>query len=154
MLRRTRREDGAAAVEFAIVLPLLLVFLALVAPLVQFGYEYMVLQRAASHGVRYASRADVNPRVVEGGPTRRPSVDEVAQFVSDSANGRVAANQVTVTPNPRLALPGELITVSVDYEVSYGPLAGVASAVKSTFFGGSAFPTSTPVTVSARGREE
>lgn len=156
MRRSTRREEGAAALELAIILPILLVLLAFVAPLVKFGYDYMVLQRAAAHGVRYASRADINPQVRSDGTLgRRPLPGEVKTFVSDSSNGKVAATAVSVDPNPALALPGEQITVTVAYPMSYGPLAEIANAVKATFFGGGAFlPSSTTVNVSARGREE
>src|SRR5688572_4973038 len=126
MRRFTRREDGAAALELAIVLPILLVLLAFVAPLVKFGYDYMVLQRAAAHGVRYASRADINPQVrSDGSLGRRPLPSEVKAFVSSSSNGKVAATAVSVDPNPTLALPGEQITVTVNYPMSYGPLAEI-----------------------------
>jgi hypothetical protein len=156
MRRILRRDDGAAALEFAIILPILLALLAFVAPFIKFGYDYMVLQRAVAHGVRYASRADINPVVrSDGSVGRRPLPSEVKTFVSNSSNGKVLASTVDVTPNPTLAVPGELITVEVDYEMSYGPLADIANGVKELFFGGGAFlPSSTTVTVSARGREE
>ncbi len=151
-----RREEGAAAVELGIILPILLVLLAFVAPLIKFGYDYMILQRAASHGVRFASRADANVRYAEddGALTRRPTQTEVANFVRDSSDGKVDPLQVEVVPSPRSALPGEPITVTVGHTISYGPLAEIANAVKAALFGGSPFPTSTPITVSARGREE
>lgn len=154
MRRLRRNEQGIAVVEFSMVLPILLVFLALAGPLAKFGYDYMVVQRAASHGVRFASRADVNARSADGALVRRPSAGEVAAFVSNSSNGKVSSADVTVQPNPRQALPGEVITVSVDYTVSYGPLADVANTVKSVFFGGGEFLPPTPITVSAWGREE
>lgn len=156
MRRFTRREEGAAAMELAIILPLLLVLMAFVAPLVKFGYDYMVVQRAAAHGVRFASRADINPQLrSDGSLGRRPLAAEVKSFVADSSNGKVGAASVSVNPVPSLALPGEQITVTVDYPMSYGPLAEIANAVKGAFFGGGAFlPSSTTVTVSARGREE
>ena len=155
MRRFMRREEGAAAVEFGIILPILLVLLAFVAPFIKFGYDYMVLQRAVSHGVRYASRADVNPvERSDGSLGRRPLPSEVQSFVADSSNGKVLANTVSVTPNPTAALPGEPIVVEVDYEFTYGPLADIANAVKGLFFGGGAFLPPTTVTVSARGREE
>lgn len=149
-----RGEDGVIAVEFGLILPILLVFLAAVAPLVKFGYDYMVVQRATAHGVRFASRADVNARSVDGSLVRRPSAGEVAAFVSDSSNGKVDSSAVTVVPNPRQALPGEAINVSVDFTVSYGPLAGIANAVKGAFFGGGELLPPTQITVSAWGREE
>lgn len=152
-----RREDGTAAVELGIILPLLMVFLAFVAPLVKFGYDYMGLQRVAAHGVRFASRADANARVSDDGSsfTRRPSAGEVKSFIADSSNGKVTADQITVSPpNPALALPGEQIVVSIDHEFSYGALADIANSVKSAFFGGGAFLPPQTVTVSARGREE
>lgn len=156
MLRRTHGEEGAAAVEFAMILSILLMLFTFVAPLVKSGYEYMVLQRAVSHGVRYASRVDVNPRSDgAGGLTRRPSPAEVRQFVIDAAQPlSVTAGNIAVNPNPRTAMPGAQIEVKADYMMSYGVLGQIANTVKTTFFGGNDFLTDWPVTVSARGREE
>lgn len=158
MLRRIRGgEEGAAAVEFGLILPIMLVLLAFVAPIVKSGYEYMVLQRAVSHGVRYASRVDVNPRSDgAGGLTRRPSPEEVKQFVVDSAQPlQVALADITVNPNPRSVLPGAQIEVSAVYLMDYGVMADFANAVKSAFFEpGGTFVAPWQVTVSARGREE
>ena len=156
MLRRIRGEEGASAVEFAMILSILLLLFSFVAPIVKSGYEYMVLQRAVSHGVRYASRADVNPRSDGvGGLTRRPSPAEVQQFVVDSAQPlEVALADVTVTPNPRNAMPGAQIEVSANYTMSYGIMADFANTVKATFWGGDPLLADWPVIVSARGREE
>jgi Flp pilus assembly protein TadG len=156
MRRLVSREEGTAAVELGMILPILLVFLAFFGPLVKFGYEYMVLQRAVSHGVRYASRADVNAQTrSDGSVGRRPIPAEVRSFVSDSADGMVPAAAVDVTPDPTLTLPGEQITVTVEHQLSFGPLADIVNSVKSAFFGGGVLlPSSTTVNVSARGREE
>lgn len=155
MPSRRHGEDGAATVEFALILPILLVIVALMAPLVRAGYEYMVLQRAVSHGVRFASRADVNPRNDGGTWTRRPSEAEVQSFVRDAAAPiTVAAGDVAVNPIPRLALPGEQITVTANYTIRYGFLADIANSIKTIFFGGAGLITDRAVTVSARGREE
>jgi Flp pilus assembly protein TadG len=156
MRRLLRREEGAAALEFGLVLPVLLVLLAMVAPLIKFGYDYMIVQRAAAHGVRYASRTDINPQLRSNGTLgRRPIPSEVASFVSASANGKVSAANVSVAPDPSKALPGEQIKVTINYPMSYGPLADIANGVKAALFGGGAFlPSTTTVTVSARGREE
>lgn len=157
MHKLRRNERGAAIVEFQLMLPILLFFLALVAPLVVYGYDYMILQRSAAHGVRFASRADVNVRCADelcSSYTRRPSPSEVASFVSDASGNKVGPETVTVTPDPRLTLPGERIAVDIGYTVSYGPLADIANTVKSLFFGGGEFLPPSEITVSAWGREE
>jgi len=156
MVRRARGEEGAAAVEFGIILPILLVLLTFVAPIVKSGYEYMVLQRAVSHGVRFASRADVNPRVSDSGTlTRRPSTAEVRQFVVQAAQPvGISASNITVIPEPRAAMPGSQVQVSADYTMDYGPLGDMANGVKKMLFGGGDLLSDFEVTVSARGREE
>ena len=156
MVRRTRGEEGAAAVEFAIIVSILLMLFTIVAPIVKSGYEYMVLQRAVSHGVRFASRADVNPRVSDSGTlTRRPSVAEVQAFVVEAAQPLgVAAGDITVAPEPRVAMPGAQVEVSASYTMSYGVLGTIANGIKQALFGGGDVLSDYEVTVSGRGREE
>lgn len=147
-------EKGASTVELGMLLPVLMVLLAVTVPLIRAGWEYMVVSRAVSHGVRYASRADVNPRVSSPGAlTRRPTTSEVQAFVADAATP-LSPGAVAVTPEPSGALPGEPIHVSATYEMSFGPLASVANTLRGAFFGGQIFPTTTQVTVSSKGREE
>ena len=155
MFSRTRGEEGAAAVEFAIIVSILLLLFTFVAPIVKSGYEYMVLQRAVSHGVRFASRADVNPRVSDSGTlTRRPSTAEVRQFVVQSAQPvGVSAGDITVTPEPKAAMPGAQVQVSATYTMTFGVLGDIANGIKRTFWGGDLL-TPYEITVSARGREE
>lgn len=148
-----RREEGASTVELAIVLPMLLLLIASIAPLVKTGYEYMVVQRAVAHGVRFATRVDANATVAV--PTRRPTQAQVKDFVSTAAEPlTLPAANVTVSPNPATTLPGVGIEVRATYTMNYGILATFVNNIKSVFFGGSAFPTSRTVTVSGRGREE
>lgn len=155
MVTRKRREEGAAALEFGLVLPILLVIVTGMAPLVKAGYEYMVIQRAVAHGVRYASRADVNPRRDGGTVTRRPSPAEVQAFVANAAQPlNVSPSNVTVSPNPRQALPGEPIEVTTTYTLTFGVIGDIANSVSQILFGGGAYLSDQPVTVSSRGREE
>ena len=156
MFRRMRREEGAAAVEFAIIVSILLLLFTMVVPIVKSGYEYMVLQRAVSHGVRFASRADVNPRVSDTGTlTRRPSVAEVQEFVVEAAQPvGVSAANITVTPEPRAAMPGAQVEVEATYTMSYGVLGDIANGIKRALFGGDDVFSDYQVTVSGRGREE
>jgi hypothetical protein len=159
MFTRVRREDGAATLEFGLVLPILLVLAAMTFPLLKAGYEYIALTRAVSHGIRYASRADENARYAPDGVTltRRPTASEVDAFVREAVGPGLSENvdEVTVDPEPFGALPGEPIKIEATYQVSYGVLDDIANAVRGVFFGGGAYlPDSTPVTVSAKGREE
>ncbi|HYZ91198.1 MAG TPA: hypothetical protein VFA34_02250 [Actinomycetota bacterium] len=155
VLARLRREDGVAAVELGLLLPVLLLLLTVVMPLIKGGWEYMVVSRATAHGIRYATRADPNAHLTSGGMlTRRPTAAEVDAFVRDAADP-IALTSVSVTPEPAGSLPGEVITLRARYQVTFGPLAVAANEVKSLFFGGGAFlPESKEITVSTRGREE
>lgn len=154
-MRRLRGEEGIAAVELSLVLPVLLLLLVAVMPLVKAGWEYMVVSRASAHGVRYATRVDVNARVSSGGfLTRRPTTDEVVAFVRE-ATAPLELESVTVSPEPAATLPGDLVTVQSRFRSSFGPVAGLVNGVKSLFFGGGAvLPEESQITVTARGREE
>lgn len=153
-MRLLRREEGVSIVELAFVLPIFLIVLAVTVPIVKAGWDYVSLTNATAHGVRYASRADVNARESPDGLTRRPTAEEVEAFVREAAGG-LDLSQVTVSPEPSRALPGETITVSATHEFSFGPLGDLANTVKDLFFGGGAYlPESKSITVSSTGREE
>jgi hypothetical protein len=154
---RLDRDEGAATVELGIVLPVLLVLIAGVAPLIKFGLDYMVLSRAVSHGLRYATRVDTNAHYIPDGVTlsRRPSASEVQAFVMDAAGPlELSPAGIAVVPDPLGALPGEPIKVEATYEVSFGVLADLANAVKDLLGGGSHLADSRTIRVSVRGREE
>lgn len=162
MPRRTR-EDGVSVVELALVLPILLLLLATVAPVVKAGFEYMSLTRATAHGIRYATKVEVNARCdgtvdewgrCDGELRRRPTTDEVEAFVRDAA-WPLQESEVVVTPEPAGSMAGELVTVTATHEVSFGPLGGVANVISQVFFGGSALlPESGTMTARAYGRQE
>jgi hypothetical protein len=159
MFTRMRREDGAATLEFGLVLPILLLLVGMTFPLLKAGYEYIAISRAVSHGIRYASRADENVRYASDGVTltRRPTASEVDEFVREAVGPGLSdkVTTVNVDPEPFGALPGEMIQIHATYQVSYGALDDIANAVRGVFFGGGAYlPDTSEVTVSARGREE
>src|SRR5688572_23393205 len=141
--------------ELGLLVPVLMLLLVTVLPLVKAGWEYMLVSRASAHGIRYATRVDVNARTTSSGVlTRRPTTAEVDAFVRDAASP-LSLSSVTVSPEPITTLPGDLITVRTSYTVRFGPLAGIANSVKTSFFGGGdILPESKEITVSARGREE
>lgn len=154
-MSRLRRDAGVSTLELALVLPVLMLLLAVALPLIAAGYEYLTVSRASAHGIRYATRVDTNARMSsEGFLTRRPTADEVETFVRDAA-APVELQTVTVDPEPVDTLPGDLVTVRATYQVSFGPLAGIANGVKTAFFGGGeVLPETAVVTVKASGREE
>ncbi len=119
--RRGRAESGAAAVEFAIIVPVLLL---LVLGIVDFGYAFgqkLALNHAAREGARMA--------VVESSGADTQA--EIAQLVSDSAGtlvdpldttqviATVAGTGTSATCGPGGALDiGDELEVSVDYDAT------------------------------------
>lgn len=150
-----KRQQGAATVELAMLVPALMILVATAIPLLKFGMDYMVVSRAVSSGARYASRVDVNARVASsGGLTRRPTAAEVRQVVVNAA-APLALASVTVSPEPSSTLPGGQVFVSASYQASFGPLGAAANSIRSVFFGKpNIFPQSKVITVSSRAREE
>jgi Flp pilus assembly protein TadG len=129
-LRRGSRtwssEEGAELVEFAIVLPLMLLVLF---GIIDFGLlfqRYQVVTNAAREGARIAvlpgyGDADVQTRV--------------SQFLS--AAGLTETATVPSPARSSISLGTQcisVVSVSVDYPYSYSAIGGLAS-----YFGGSAF---------------
>jgi Flp pilus assembly protein TadG len=101
----TRRGDrGAAAVEFALVLPILLV---LVLGIVEFGRAYFVqttLSGAAREGVRIMALKD--------------DAGQATSTVQDYAAGLgVTGGQIAVSPGA--CTPGSDVTVTITYPMDY-----------------------------------
>lgn len=160
MWSNLRGDRGLASLEIAMILPMLLLILLVAVPLVTEGWDYLVVTGATSSGIRYASRVDENARTTStfapvctvSSPTRRPSACEVQQFIQQAA--APLGVSVTVSPDPTVTLPGEPITVTSTYTVTF-PLAGAVNAFSRVFFGGSvSVPTSTVINITAQGREE
>ena len=150
-LRRAReRERGAAAVEFALVVPLLLV---LVFGIISYGYMLSFRQsisQAAAEGARACGRrpVDHHDRTSQRGPTRRPASGRPVQSSGVPAPARPSC-AITVCPaidvtvswdyaadpsKPKLvydfALPDALsftATATVGHDAS--EMAGVATAI-------------------------
>ncbi|MBN2575343.1 MAG: pilus assembly protein [Deltaproteobacteria bacterium] len=119
--RRTRKTDrGAAAVEFAIVLPL---FLTLVLGTIDFGYFLYVSEvvtNAAREGARAGSVADPNT----GDPVG--DADVAAKKYLEYANLNIP--EVTVTPQlGSVQSPNDSIGVTVTYPAR--SLTGFLSAI-------------------------
>jgi Flp pilus assembly protein TadG len=120
-MKRMKSERGAAAVEFALVLPLLLLLLL---GIVEFGRVYnaqMQLTAAARDSARVmtignpaASAAEARAAAVASAPALSPRIapEQVAISVSPSATGVCA--------------PGSVATVTIRYPLSF--LSGIFGA--------------------------
>lgn len=117
-----RRDDrGAAAVEFALVLPLLLL---IVMGISQFGItfsQWLQIEHAAREGARWGSLGYAAGAVGQAG-TVRFKVDEAAP----SLYPRLTNAQITVTPANPIDHSGDPVTVQVTYPTPVLPLIGSA----------------------------
>jgi len=101
-IRRTRRFRGQGVVEFALVLPVLLLVIFMIIELARVLHAYLVIENGARYGVRYAVTGEYNDvYCVDGGDTgstacdgagaqsekdaaRLPSIEDVARAGSSS----------------------------------------------------------------------
>jgi Flp pilus assembly protein TadG len=124
--RGLRDERGLAAVEFALMLPLVVFLVMTAIPTVGSAIAYVDLNEASEAGARYATAAHLdpeNPGVYRFRPTAA-AVEAYLRRISD-----VPLDSVTVSPDPATAMPGTQITVTVTHRVSFGPLARVANGL-------------------------
>lgn len=99
-LQRRRDESGSVAVEFALVLPIMLLILF---GIMQYGYHYWALETASATAREAARRAAVG-----------------TDWTCTAAEARAAAEMaatgtVTVTRSPSPLTQGGLVTVTVSF---------------------------------------
>ena len=136
-LRAGRREEGAAAVEFALMAPLLAFTVMTAVSVVSLVIDYTQLTQVSGAGARYATAAHMDPE----NPTVyqfRPTATAVQNYVRGISN--VSLDSVTVTPDPASSFPGTQVTVTVTHHVSLGPFAAVANALASVVRASPPFP--------------
>jgi Flp pilus assembly protein TadG len=105
-----RRDDGAAAVEFALIAPLLFM---LIFGIIQFGIAWSqkeIFVQAAREGARYAAVACEKSACNAG---------EVAQRVQDAAVGYTLSQTPSVTPNPGCSTTNTSDTVTVSWNQQF-----------------------------------
>lgn len=161
-MSRLRRDDGVAAVEAALLVPLLIFVLATSATLLSGMAAANDASRAASSGLRLATKVERNPDPDGtrgcGAWTRRSSTDEVralvvaasGPLVSDVSQVAVSTSDPYSPTNLCRALSGSTVTVTVTYEQPIGRLGDAANALAGWFGGDPPFPDRT-VTASAVG---
>ncbi len=118
-----KRDDGAAAVEFAILLPILIVLLF---GIVEFGlifYNKAVITNASREGARYGIvfRAPTVPPITCGditGVVTAYTADKLVTF------GSATGVDIVYTPSSCAPIPGADLTVRVSYQYDYLLLPG------------------------------
>lgn len=100
-MSRWRSERGAAAVEFALVVPILL---ALLLGVIEFGH-YFNVQISATHAAREAART----MSITGNWTK-------AEQAGRNASPTLKQPLTTLTRNPLVCSPGATVSVTVTYE--------------------------------------
>jgi Flp pilus assembly protein TadG len=131
LLRRLRSEHGSELIEFAIVLPILLLVFAGIVDFALLFQRYLTISNAAREGARIAvlpgySQTDVQNRVTQ----------YVREGTGDStASPTTTLTTVTINPGGAVGTPGfpaAQVTVSLTYSyMVLGPVSGL--------FGGGSF---------------
>lgn len=110
--RRVRNSRGASTVEFALVAPLIFLF---VFGVLELG-RVILIQQTLAHATREGARLAALPNTTES--------DVIAEVASVAARGSVPGVNVQVAPNPTGATIGDpiVVTATVSYDnVSWVP---------------------------------
>lgn len=140
-MTRPAREEGVAAVELALVLPILLAVIGGVLFAGWLGMTRAVLE----HGVQAGLRAATVP--ISADQRSYPTADAVATKVDD-ATPLITPSTVTVTP--ATGVPNDNVTVAATYTVA-NPAAVLLAPLRII---GVDLPASLTLSASATGRRE
>ena len=143
-----KSDRGAAALEMALVLTLLITLLTLTAPLAQVLLRKIALERVAGASARFATAVGVKPRYGVAG--RRPTIGEVvAKATADWGVGALTAPiTVLLSKSPAVAHAGDQVEVTVSTTVDLGLLGDLLRFANITS------GTSVTMTAKAVGRQE
>jgi Flp pilus assembly protein TadG len=103
--RRMKREKGQSLVEFALLLPILLIILIGVVDLGRMYYAYTVITDAAAEGATYAA---MNPNDVA-------EIENRARAACGDIDAGIQLVEVTCPTCPSPA-SGDVVTVSISYD--------------------------------------
>jgi PKD repeat protein len=136
--RRAHRSRGQSLVEFAMILPIMLLFLAAVVDLGRVFYATITLNNAAREG---AFQASLTPESFDEGEACNPATNMVVcrvQLESKGSGISIAAADIDMTCNPGNCAPAAGNTVRVDVEGQFT----LVTPLLSMFFGGQTIPMS------------
>jgi Flp pilus assembly protein TadG len=128
--RSTRRQRGLAAVEFAIVAPVLLLLMFAVAEFGRALYQYNTLSKAVRDGARYYStHAFVGTTTIED-PAAKTYAINLVEYGNGSGTGNplLPGDPPSVTATTATDASGSFVTVTATYNFTFipgNPLAGL-----------------------------
>jgi hypothetical protein len=119
--RKSRGERGASVVEFALILPLLLLLLMAIVELGVLFWVNMTMQHAVREGARYAitGRKDLDPNENEEERLRSNAILEKIRVSSLGLYDSVVIEPVTITDPAGTELtgfggPGQIVVINLD----------------------------------------
>lgn len=104
MLKLSKRENGQALVEMALVLPLFFLLLFGVIEMGRIGYAYITVSNASRAGARVATIGATDSEINSSVQNAASSLDPVSLTIN-------------ITPTQALRLSGQGVTVQVTYPV-------------------------------------
>lgn len=111
---RRHSETGAAAVEFALVVWVLIIILL---GIIQFGYtffEYIQVVHAAREGVRWASVGKTDTEIIARAKAAAPGLEPAAMVVTPSTVGTDAVRVTVSYPRTSLVpVPGAVLPATI-----------------------------------------
>jgi Flp pilus assembly protein TadG len=118
-MEKDREQRGQSLVEFALLLPVLLIILAGVLDLGRLYYSYVAVTDAAGEGASYAAIHPPDP----DGPSQDFTIAEsaVVEHIQDATGGLLEGEDLTVEIGyPPDIQGGAAITVTVSYTYTVG----------------------------------
>jgi Flp pilus assembly protein TadG len=155
MTRASGRDEGLAAIEFALLSTVLFLLVAMAWPLGSAFFAKLQLDRSMNDVVRYATSAPNSPAYDPDGTatSRRPSCDQITHElyrVLGITNDAAAQSQVQIPTFtcPNALAPGQTFSITVHRTANLGPLGSLLDVA------GITHSSTVTVSAAASGREE
>lgn len=129
--RRNSQDEGAAAVEMALVLGPIVALVALVAPLAILFYTDVTLGRAAGDTIRYGTSRTADERGGAGGRVGGGSLPTAGQIIAEAQRNYTGPGTLSVLEEEIVSVDdttcasGRRLTITLRSEVDLGPFDGL-----------------------------